>query len=151
MVFAGSRGNGVYMTLDHSNNWIVFNSGLADLFVQALAVSNGYVFSGTLASGLWRRALTEITSAGEIADSRCLPAVFPNPAEENVTVEFCPGLAGTSRQKYISMYDPLCRQVMQKTFSGNKYYFDISGFPPGVYMIEIKSEMGVIKKRIMKL
>jgi photosystem II stability/assembly factor-like uncharacterized protein len=151
VVFAGSDGNGVYSTTDHGNNWMVFNSGLADLFVQAFVVSNGYVFGGTQSSGIWRRALTEITYTGEMDGSQFNPVIFPNPVREIITVEFCTGIIDAPGNKHISIYDLFGRPAMQKIFPGNQCSFNVACLPSGVYVIEIKSASGVIKKKIIKL
>ncbi len=47
-IFAGTIGNGVYVSFNNGRSWVAANSGLTNLYVQSLAISGNNVFAGTL-------------------------------------------------------------------------------------------------------
>jgi hypothetical protein len=59
-LFAGTDGNGVYISANNGQSWAAVNSGLpANNRVWSLAASGGNVFAGT-SSGVWRRNPADI-------------------------------------------------------------------------------------------
>ena len=152
-VFAASSGNGVYVSTDHAANWATFNAGLTDLFVHALATGSGYVFAGTLSDGVWRRVITEVTSAEDnLTATGDELKIFPNPVSDNLTVESrMGGTAAASEKKYLSICNSLGQKMIRKSFSAQKYSVNISGFPKGVYFIEVRTEKAVMKKIVVKM
>jgi hypothetical protein len=52
-VFAGSIGNGVYLTTNNGTSWTAVNTGLTNLTVYSLVVNGGNVFAGTNGGGVF--------------------------------------------------------------------------------------------------
>jgi hypothetical protein len=50
-LFAGTDGCGVFLSTNSGTSWTEVNTGLEDVYVEALAVSGTSVFTGTYSSG----------------------------------------------------------------------------------------------------
>ena len=64
-ILAGTAGDGVFLSADNGAGWVQVDSGLADTYVQALAVSGTYLFGGTKGDGVWIRPLSEMITGVE--------------------------------------------------------------------------------------
>lgn len=54
-VYAGSFGQGVFLSRDQGRNWVAASQGLTDLFILSLAVAeDGKVYAGTLRGGVFK-------------------------------------------------------------------------------------------------
>jgi hypothetical protein len=53
MIFAGTYGNGVYVTANNGTNWTQVNNGLTDLHVISLTGNDSKIFAGTDAGGVF--------------------------------------------------------------------------------------------------
>ena len=61
-LFAGTCGDGVFLSKDNSASWTAINSGWpADTRTNFLFVSGGYLFAGTSGRGVLRLPLSEIS------------------------------------------------------------------------------------------
>lgn len=60
-IFAGTD-NGVFMTTNNGGSWVNVNAGLYDTLVNCMTVSTNYLWAGTDAHGVWRRALSDFTT-----------------------------------------------------------------------------------------
>ena len=66
-----------------------------------------------------------------------LLSVYPNPAENQVTIDFN-GLAPSQTAIYnINIYNSMGASVMQKTTTSNSLVQDVSSLKPGMYMVQI--------------
>ena len=52
-LFAGTYGDGVFLSTNNGASWTAVNNGLTDLYVWALAVSGTNLFAGTYGSGVF--------------------------------------------------------------------------------------------------
>ncbi|WP_293005013.1 hypothetical protein [Nitrosomonas sp.] len=84
-VFATTKGDGIYRSLDEGNSWEIFNTGLSNLRVNQLKIAklgnNDYVlFLSTLNGQLYRRSKTDAawTRVQDASASIKLVAVSPN-------------------------------------------------------------------------
>jgi hypothetical protein len=52
-IFAGTWGNGVYLSVDNGTSWTALNIGLTNTAVRSLAVSGSNLFAGTWGGGVY--------------------------------------------------------------------------------------------------
>jgi len=52
-IFAGTNGNGVYLSIDNGTTWNPVNSGLTNTDVRALAVKGTDIYAGTYGNGMF--------------------------------------------------------------------------------------------------
>jgi hypothetical protein len=76
------------------------------------------------------------------------PVVYPNPAENTVSVR----LNGTESagKVQVEMYDVLGKLYFEELFSEKEFSLDLSDFAPGVYNMVIKSENSVFNQKLIK-
>jgi len=63
-LYAGTNGNGVFVSQDGGDTWIEFNDGLENLNITKLAISNTQpkmLYAGTAYGGVWSRAFQQYT------------------------------------------------------------------------------------------
>jgi hypothetical protein len=54
VIIAGTNGQGLYLSSNRGNNWLLVNNGLnGDLLFRALLVKDNYIFAGTYLSGAY--------------------------------------------------------------------------------------------------
>jgi uncharacterized delta-60 repeat protein len=71
-------------------------------------------------------------------------AVYPNPAQENITIEF----PETGIVDFIDLYG---RTIKSVKFVNNRSTINISEFIPGIYTVRIKTSSGIATQKIIKL
>ena len=52
-IFAGSQGNGVFVSTNNGSRWNKIDSGLTDLVIDCFAVSGNNLFAGTMGGGIF--------------------------------------------------------------------------------------------------
>lgn len=132
-------------------NYYLWNTGSAgsNLIVQP-TVSTSYSVVGTDVNGCSNSVLiTQTVNActGISGNSpRSKVSLYPNPNNGKFTVR----LAGEGPAQ-ISICNPSGLKVFNSTTDFRSCEIDISGYPNGVYFIEIKQDGYVLKDRILKL
>ena len=76
------------------------------------------------------------------ADNSCL-IIYPNPATDNLIIE-------TPQKATIEILNIQGQLIKTIAASGNKTSVDVSAFPSGVYVVEIKTEKGIAVKKFVK-
>ncbi|MBK9356288.1 MAG: S8 family serine peptidase [Bacteroidales bacterium] len=71
--------------------------------------------------------------------------VYPNPADNQITVS-APGLSGYAT---ITLFTLTGQVVMERKFTGMEDQLDISTLPPGMYIIELLTDQGKVRKKLM--
>ena len=71
-------------------------------------------------------------------------SVFPNPATEIITIENLP------QQATIEILNIQGQLIETLATTGNKTNLNVSAFPCGVYIVEVKTEKGVAVKKFVK-
>jgi len=97
----------------------------------------------------WRNIVdTMATDAKPLENEFLSLNLFPNPANEKITVE----IANDVGQKYnLSVFDACGKKVISKNqINRNKFEIDISGLNEGIYICEIKSDKMIVRKKILK-
>lgn len=71
--------------------------------------------------------------------------VFPNPTSDFATIE----VRDDVELQLVALYDINGRRVSHAAVSGNRYGFDSSGLPTGMYTLLVQTSEGALSERIM--
>jgi hypothetical protein len=72
-------------------------------------------------------------------------SVFPNPANNQVTIDF-----GKQKMKEVAVIDIIGKEIKRIEINSSDYILDVSDLPKGVYLIKLTSDDGIIAKKIIK-
>jgi hypothetical protein len=140
--FFGDAG-GVFQSTTNGRNWTAINTGLPNTAVFALAVSGTNLFAGTN-DGVWRRPLSELTSAAHAND---LPSAFnleqnyPNPFPTSAAIKFQIPSAGDVTLRVFNALGREVTTLVNEQMQPGSYEksFDASGLGSGVYFYRLQS------------
>ena len=145
-IFAGTAGDGVFLSADNGAGWVQVDSGLADTYVQALAVSGTYLFGGTKGDGVWMRPLSEMITGVEdkqnnLPTNFSLQQNYPNPFNPSTTINY--SVPKTSFVT-IKVYNVLGREIKtlvneKKSFGNYSVQFSGSSLSSGIYFYRMQS------------
>jgi len=146
--------DGVILSNDNGTNWIPQNIGFPTYILNggvfgfggifALAKLNGNLFAAT-DSGIWTRPLSEINEL-KIINTISSFQLSPNPTNSTFTISI-PKLINTN----VSITNLTGKQVatynLQNTTTKT---IDVSNLAEGVYFVTLKSDEGVVTKKMVK-
>jgi hypothetical protein len=150
-VFVGTAGSGtsslgVLLSTNNESNW--FQEGLTGINVWSLAIIGDTLFAGTsIQGGVWKRALSEMTSIKEINNNAGNIAVYPNPNN---------GIFQVSGFQYpassIEIYNVLGEKIYNSLITDNRSQItiNIANLPSGVYVVEVRTVNGIAVKKFVK-
>jgi hypothetical protein len=145
-LFAGTSENGVMLSTNSGTSWTQVNSGLADLDIRSLAISDVYLFAGTESNGVWRRPLSElITDVENQSDYNpstfTLEQNYPNPFNPTTTIKYS---IPFSEFVTLKVYDVLGNEVAtlvdeQKLAGSYEIVFNATNLSSGMYLYTLKA------------
>jgi hypothetical protein len=144
-IFAGSQlGIGIYSSTNNGQNWMQRNEGFnAIATIDALLVTDNYIFMGTNANSVWRRPLSELVGlekiTSEVPKTYLLEQNYPNPFNSMTNVKWQMLNAGHAK---ITLYDLLGKEVStlvnEKQAAGTyEVSFDASNLTSGIYFYSL--------------
>jgi photosystem II stability/assembly factor-like uncharacterized protein len=143
-IFAGTNGGGVYLSANNGSNWTAVNTGLGNDTIRSLAVSSTYLYAGTVSDGVWKRPLSSITTGTvESFPQESNVAIFPNPANNVVTIE-------SQWPSIIKVFNIQGQLVKTLQTSSNKTMVDVSALPDGIYIMKANTNKGVFTLKFIK-
>jgi len=144
-IFAGTN-SGVFMSSNNGSSWNLVSSGLEYSYVRAIAINGNYIFAGTYGNGVYRLPLSE-TGIEKINNNTSNIAVYPNPAIKSITIDVS---ATLNMQATIEISNIQGQLIKTFATTGNKTSVDVSSFPSGVYVLEVKTEKTVEMSKFVK-
>ncbi len=142
--------NAVWYTDDSLTEWVLFNTNLPHSRVTDLEINTveGHVVISTYGRGVWRSPVTESSlSVEEVSGNDNNALIYPNPVSG--------GIAKLSmlidEPADVAIYSAEGKLVRKQSLNriDNKTNLDFSGLPKGVYIINIKSEKHLIRKKVL--
>ena len=139
-IFAGAAGGNhyVYWSSNNANSWTTTGS-IGEVY--PLAINGSYIFAGIFLGGVWRLPLSELGIA-EINNKASIIEVYPNPSINILTIEVPKDAAIEIRN--------IQGQLIKTYASSGKTNINVSAFPSGVYIVEVKMEQGIIVRKFIK-
>jgi len=148
-VYVGTR-NAVWYIDDTMSEWQLFNNNLPNARITDLEINTveGHVIVSTYGRGVWRSPVTESSlGVNDVSSVKEQSMIYPNPivngkAKLNTLIDepavmIVQNMAGKSvKNQSFNMID-------------NKTDLDFSNLPKGVYVVTIKSERHLIRKKVI--
>ena len=147
-IFAGTYNGGVFLSTDNGSNWSAVNNGLTSQDIWSFAVSGNNIFAGTNGSSVWKRPLSEMPEGIEELDNSNDLLVYPNPANDKITIDRLSSNANTGNE--ISIYDLQGKLLLKQPLYQTKTDINISDLAAGIYFIKWAGEEGVVVKKFVK-
>ncbi|MCE1164175.1 MAG: T9SS type A sorting domain-containing protein [Bacteroidetes bacterium] len=155
-VIAGTE-SGVFLSANNGTNWFNKNQGFVTVpHIEALLVSNNYIYAGTYGQSVWRRTLTDIIEvrniSTEIPSEYSLSQNFPNPFNPSTGIRYAIPKDGAVK---LTVYDELGREVVtlvneRQTAGTYEAVFDAANLTSGIYYYRLTTE-GFSETRKMAL
>ena len=73
--------------------------------------------------------------------------IFPNPTDDILIVEI---FALSYGEIHLSIFNVFGETIYRDDFSSEKYSIDVSGFARGLYIVEIKDEKNIARRKFVK-
>jgi Secretion system C-terminal sorting domain len=147
-VFAGSFGDGVWLSTNYGSSWNQINDGFSGsaYYVLSLAENGEYIYAGTNAASVWKRALSEIITAVNekkniLPNYYNLSQNYPNPFNPSTTISFSiPQEEVVSLKIYNSLGQELESLIDKKKPAGSySVSFDAGKLASGIYFYRIST------------
>ncbi|MHC1706558.1 MAG: YCF48-related protein [Bacteroidales bacterium] len=139
----GTQGQ-IAFSLDGGNDWTMLNHNLTDKFLSKVVFTsahNGYIIGGNKTLLKY----SEIVSTNDQQQQQKL-AFFPNPTPGKIRYNLASGL----QDHEWMLYDAYGRQL-HEPLSPTDDEIDISGLPPAIYFLRIKTGQQVYMQKIIKI
>lgn len=154
-VFAGTD-NGLFVTTNGGTSWSNVVSGFTgSQYLPALAIMGTDLYAGTLGSGVWKRALSEMITipkngARHVAGPIRLEQNYPNPFNPSTTISYSIPDDVAVR---LAVYDALGREVAElvngpQSAGTHSVNFDARALPSGQYLYRLAAGGVVLTGRM---
>ncbi len=87
-----------------------------------------------------------VTGLSDLSDNNNIH-IYPNPANDNITIE---NTSLNNKDEMISIYNIQGQLLIQQPMLRTKINIDISGFAGGMYYVKVKTEEGMVVKKLVK-
>jgi len=74
--------------------------------------------------------------------------IYPNPATDKLQIDLNSEVSGGN--SYLKIYDVVGNLILEKNVVDNKTNLNVSSFPCGVYIVEVKTEKGIEVRKFVK-
>ena len=118
--------------------------------VLSLAINGNDIYAGT-SSGVWKTSLIGL-GINEINNDVHI-SVFPNPAINSITIEAPKAVGSMQSAVYsIEICNLLGEKVYTSPFTGycSQVTVNVSDYPSGVYVLEVRTAKGTEVKKFVK-
>jgi len=148
-IYAGStRAANFFVSTNSGTTWVQRNEGIVNADISSLHIFNGFIYAGTMSSGVFKRSLNELTGIQQISNETpnkfSLSQNYPNPFNPATTIRFNIPANSSVAQTFLSVYDMLGKEVatlvnQQLTPGTYSVNWDASNHPSGVYFYRLSS------------
>lgn len=148
-IYVATR-NAVWYTDDTLTEWVLFNTNLPHSRITDLEINTveGHLVISTYGRGVWRSPVTETSlSVEEVGTNDNSTLIYPNPvsngkAKLNMLID---------EPAEVMIYSIDGKLVKKQSFQriDNQTDLDFSGLAKGTYVITIKSEKHLIRKKVL--
>ncbi len=148
LIFAGTFGNGIFLSKDNGQNWISINDSLPTYdYTSTFAFSpdGSLIYAGTYSDGIWKRPLSDLTSVvyshTSVPNGFSLSQNYPNPFNPSTVINYA--LPKSSNVK-IEIFNVLGEKVatLENKYeeAGNhKVQWNAGKYASGVYLYRLKA------------
>lgn len=135
----------IFKSTDGGNNWIELNSGLSN----TTTLYGIFFINDTIGWAVGQNGTIVRTSNGGVAvglldvEENLKLCLFPNPTRDIVHI----GKQEAFKIEEVRLYDLNGRKLMSEN---NKETINLCPFSDGIYIIEIKTDIGISRRKILK-
>ena len=135
---------GIFRSFDNGLVWDSINTGLTGRNIQALAVSDSYLFAYERTSGIWRRPLSEVQGIADQTATQ-VPIITPNPNHGKFTIN------SADEIDFVEVYNMMGEQIFAESCikQQTQKEVDISGAPKGIYFVKISGKEKTFTTKIV--
>jgi hypothetical protein len=145
----------IFLSLSGSAKWTDVSDGLPPVTFRKLTVGGGYLFAATMYNGIWRRRLSEMTTAvkplsSTLPNEFLLRQNYPNPFNPSTTIKYeLPKSSGVRLSVYDMLGREVCVVVKERRDAGvHEAKFEASSLSTGVYFYRLQVGEFVATKRM---
>jgi photosystem II stability/assembly factor-like uncharacterized protein len=156
-LFSSTYEGSVFLSKDNGASWTAIDSGLPNISVGSLSVSDRYIFAGTT-DGVWRRPLSEIITgvkdqSNEIPSQFILEQNYPNPFNPSTTIRFqVPSSSFVNLKVYDVLGNEVATLVNEEKLAGSyEVNFDAKGLSSGIYFYTLNAGSVIETKKMILL
>ena len=156
-IFAGTSGQGVFLSNDYGMTWKSVNTGLANLIINGFVINDGDLIAGT-AKGIWRRSLSEMITYVEenvtkIPLQFILSQNYPNPFNPVTTIKYSIPKSSFVTIKIFNLLGQEVRTLVNEKQKTGEYSieFNASNLASGVYFYSIQAGTYSLTKKMILL
>lgn len=142
--------NAIWYTNDNLTEWVLFNTNLPHSKITDVEVNTveGHVVISTYGRGVWRSPVTETSlSVEEVSGNDNSAMIYPNPVA-NGKAKLSMLIEEPAEVTVHSIDGKLVKTQSLKRID-NQTDLDFSGLSKGTYVITIKSEKHLIRKKVL--
>jgi hypothetical protein len=133
---------GVYHKDNTMSDWGPYMFGLPNVIVKELEIhyDAGIISAATFGRGVWQSPLKTTSSTSTNEFSSIDFSIFPNPAKDKITIQ---GIHGAESEIIIYSLEG------KKILTANKETINTTGLRLGCYIVEVKSESFISRKKLI--
>ncbi len=138
LVVVATEYQGIFLSSDWGLTWSNITAGEPGIYrVFALEMDSLYLYAGT-ERGIWRRALTSLTTnTKNAAHAQAQPVkVSPNPAAQSITIDLSSPTRDANPSTILALFDVKGRKILERPYQ-NGDQLSVAAYSPGVYFISI--------------
>ena len=126
-----ATGSKVFFNSISNGTWTEFSSGLPNLTVNSISVSDSLIFAGTNGSGVWKHRAQNLTASPKMLSNSDEIDLFPNPAAGKLFIQ-----SNSGGIESITITNMLGRNVRSEFFSDSPRLIPVS-LPVGFYVVQV--------------
>ena len=132
---------GVYYKDNTMSDWVPFNDGLPNVIVKELEIhyDEGTISAATYGRGVWKSDLNTLSTVNSNYFNHVKFTIYPNPADDKITIHT------TENKVLISIYSI----TGQKIISTKSKSVNTASLAKGYYVVEVKSESGTKREKLV--
>jgi hypothetical protein len=147
---------GIYYSTNLGHSWITINTGLTNLDIYEIAITDKYIFAVSSDGNLWRRSLSEISTGEKDNISMfdkdiSLTQVFPNPSNSSITISFKLPVKSFVSLKIYNYYGQVVKTlIFEELVAGNyEKQYNVLGLTNGFYFCKLQHGAYVDTKKFI--
>lgn len=156
-IIASAKWNSVYASTDGGDNWQLTNPDMGETGFSYVIVLSNNAYLGTMGRGVWKRPLSEITTALDkdipLPTEYVLKQNYPNPFNPITTIYF--SLPKRERAR-LKIFDSLGREIEELinedlNAGSHSKIWNANNMPSGIYFYQLTAGSKTISKKMVLL
>ncbi len=144
---------GLFESLDGGESWAYANNGLPAVSIWAMRIVNDQIVLATHGRGIWTVNTSELTGP-DLTHTETIPEnhllISPNPVSDHAEITFINPSGKKVQVTLFSENGRLIKPLFKGSAQGTqKIAFDKADLPAGIYFVNMKTQEGLITKKMI--